>query len=237
MNSVRRSRIWSRTSRRKITSRFDQRMRRSRHRLRVRAISSMRSESPCALSAPARRAASVARIRLARPGRRIALPDRAGQTVASSSSGLALGLEPPLVDDRDPRAELLDLVHRVRREDDRLAQVAQLEDLLEDHPGHQDVEPRGRLVEDQDRGIVDDRPRDRDLLLHAGGHLRAQHVAEVVHLEPVEDRSPSARASRSRRQCRRAGRSTRPAPRRSSGRRSRCWPTCSRCSPARPGGR
>ena len=52
----------------------------------------------------------------------------------------------------------------------------------------QDVEARGRLVEDQDGRIVDDRPGDRDLLLHAGRHLRAQDVAEVVHLEPVEDR-------------------------------------------------
>ena len=100
--------------------------------------------------------------------------------------------------------------------------------FLQDHrAGDQDVQPRGRLVEDQDRRVVDDRPGDRDLLLHAGRHLGAEDVAEVVHLEPVEDGfHPLSEVI--------GGHPVEPAevfdqaPRRSSGRRSRCWPTCSR---------
>ncbi len=55
-------------------------------------------------------------------------------------------------------------------------------------PRHQHVEPGRGLVEDQHRRVVDDGPGDRHLLPHAGRHLRPQHVADVVHLELLEER-------------------------------------------------
>ena len=171
MNSVRRSRSWSRTSRRKIVQTFGQSDARPISRGPAPAD---RRQVLAALGPLDQVEEQLLQVGLAEPVEQLAR--------------LPLGLDPPLVDDRHPRAELLDLVHRVGREDDRLALVAQLGDLLEDRPGHQDVEPRGRLVEDQDGRVVDDRPGDRDLLPHPGRHLRAEDVAEVVHLEPVEDR-------------------------------------------------
>ena len=100
----------------------------------------------------------------------------------------AFGQDVAAVHDRDPVAEPLGLAHDVRREDDALALVAQLGDRLQQRPGHEHVEAGGRFVEDQHRRIVDDGPGDRDLLLHAGRHLRAEHVANFVHLQPLEDR-------------------------------------------------
>ena len=89
--------------------------------------------------------------------------------------------------DRDPVAEPLRLAHDVRRKHDALALVAQLGHGVQQRPGHEHVEPGRRFVEDQHRRIVDDRPGDRHFLLHAGRHLRAQHVANLVHLQPLEE--------------------------------------------------
>ena len=52
--------------------------------------------------------------------------------------------------DRDAVADLLDLVHAVRDEDDADAGARELADQLEEAVARGDVERRGRLVEDQD---------------------------------------------------------------------------------------
>ena len=104
------------------------------------------------------------------------------------SSKRAFGEDLPAMDDRQAVAELLRLAHDVRGEEDALAVIAQLGHRLQQRPRDQHVQPRGGLVEDQHRRVVDDGPGDGDLLLHAGGHLRPQQVADVVHLQPLEER-------------------------------------------------
>ena len=90
---------------------------------------------------------------------------------------------PAFIDNCGPVAEFFDFAHDVRRVDDALPLVAKRADRGEDGPRHQDVEPHCRLVEDQDGRIVNNRAGDRDFLLHAGRHFRAEHVTEVVHLQ------------------------------------------------------
>ncbi len=91
------------------------------------------------------------------------------------------------MNDGDAVAELFNLAHDVRGKDDALALAAEQVDRVEHGPGHEHVEPGGRLVEDQHGRIVNDRAGDRHLLLHAGRHLRAEHVAEFLHLQLGED--------------------------------------------------
>ncbi len=128
------------------------------------------------------------------------------------------------VQDGDPVAEPLRLAHDVRGEDDALAVIAQLGHRVQQRPGHQHVQPGRGLVEDQHGRIVDHGPGHRNLLLHAGRHLRAQDVPRVVHLQPVEERLHPI-GQRRPWECRAAGRSIRPSPSRSCGRRRPCWPT------------
>ena len=94
--------------------------------------------------------------------------------------------DPPAIDDGDRLAELLDLLHLVRAEDERLAPVAHLEErLLEQLDVHR-VEAAERLVHDQDGGVVKDRGDELDLLLIALGELLDLPVAVLGHAEPLE---------------------------------------------------
>ena len=90
------------------------------------------------------------------------------------------------VDDGDTVAELFHLAHDVRRENDALPLILQRLHRRQHFASDQHIQPGGRLVKDDDRRIVNDGSRDRNLLLHAGRHLRPQHIAEVVHLQSVE---------------------------------------------------
>ena len=87
--------------------------------------------------------------------------------IASDLGGRAARHDAPLVEDRDPVAQPLRVVQDVRREDDALATAPRLDHEVADLPGGEDVEVGGGLVEHQDRRVVDDGPRDRDLLLLA----------------------------------------------------------------------
>ena len=56
-----------------------------------------------------------------------------------------------MVDDRDPVAELVGLLHVVRGEEDRLALGVELAEDLPQRDAALRVEAGGRLVEEQDR--------------------------------------------------------------------------------------
>ncbi len=77
----------------------------------------------------------------------------------------------------------------VRDHDDRLLELAveQLEQV-EDLAGRGAVEVAGRLVGDEEIGVGDDRPGDRDALLLAAGEL-----AGIVVLAPLEPDDPQRR--------------------------------------------
>ena len=96
------------------------------------------------------------------------------------------GQQSALVDDRNAVTELFDLTHDVRRVDDALALFSQRLDLIDHVPCDEDIQPGCWFVEDQNGRIVNDRSRYRHLLLHAGRHLRSQHVADVVHREAIK---------------------------------------------------
>ena len=137
---------------------------------------------------------------------------------SSSSSGVPSAWSRPLVDDRHPRAELLDLVHRVGREDDRLALVAQLGDLLRApraRPGRRGPRSARRRSGRAGRGRSSGRSRPS-----ASSRSTSSSPARRGSRSSGASRrsSPSARGA-GRGASRRAGRSIRPAPRPSSGRR------------------
>ncbi len=83
---------------------------------------------------------------------------------------------PPVVDQQDPVAHLLDLVHVVRAEDDRLAPPLFFQQDLLQHLGVDRVQPLERLVQDQQRRIVDQGGQELGLLRHA--------LAQLLHLAP-----------------------------------------------------
>ena len=96
-----------------------------------------------------------------------------------------------VVHDRDPVAELVRLLHVVRREQDRLARGVQLaEDLPQREPALR-VEPGGRLVHEQHGGPVEDRARDHQPLGHPA------RKGEHRRLAPTS-RDGTARAARRR---------------------------------------
>ena len=97
-----------------------------------------------------------------------------------------LGDELALADDDDALAGVFDLGQDVGAEDDGVIagegreQLADLDDLL-------GIETAGRLVEDQDVGVVDDGLGDADALAVAFGQLADQLVADVAERAAADD--------------------------------------------------
>ena len=91
------------------------------------------------------------------------------------------------LNDSDDVAELFDFRHDVSGENDGFTAVAAFADESGDGAGGHDVQAVGGLVEDHDRGIVDEGAGDGGFLLHAGGELVAAAVAEAVHVQAVEN--------------------------------------------------
>src|SRR5215472_18305443 len=99
----------------------------------------------------------------------------------------AFGEELTGLDDADGIAELFGFAHNMSREDHGLAVVAAFADKSSDGAGGHDIKSERGLIEDHDRGIVDERAGDGGFLLHAGGKLVAAAVAETVHVQAVEN--------------------------------------------------
>src|SRR5712691_797690 len=109
-----------------------------------------------------------------------------GELIAELREG-AFGKKLAVMNDADGVAELFDFAHDVGGEDDGLADVAAFADESGDGASGHDVEAVGGLVEDHNRGIVDESAGDGGFLLHAGGKLVTAAVAEAVHVQAVED--------------------------------------------------
>jgi hypothetical protein len=79
----------------------------------------------------------------------------------------SLGDERAGADHPDPVGDLLDFPHQLAREDDRAPALAERADegAHLHHPGR--IEPVGRLIEDQELGVLEQRGRDAEALLHA----------------------------------------------------------------------
>src|SRR5882762_10150044 len=91
------------------------------------------------------------------------------------------------LNDTDGVAELFDLTHDVRGEDDGFAVVAAFADKSSDGAGGHDVEAVGGLVENHNGWIVDEGPGDGGFLHHSGGELVAAAVAKTVHVQAGEN--------------------------------------------------
>ena len=103
-----------------------------------------------------------------------------------------------LVHHHQPVAELLGLVHVVGREHQRDTALFEPVEAIPQHVAGLRVETGGRLVEQQQFGLVDQRPGDRDAPLHATGQRLDLAVGTVGELHELEQlvRAPLAFGAR-----------------------------------------
>ena len=115
-----------------------------------------------------------------RPGRRSAscspTPKRSSATSRVECSRIScerrpLGHDQAAVHHHQPVAELLGLVHVVRGDHQRHALLLEPEQPVPQQVPGLRVEAGGRLVEQQQVGVVDQRPGDRQPALHAAGEV------------------------------------------------------------------
>ena len=95
------------------------------------------------------------------------------------------------MEDGDPVADVLHVGQQVAGQDDRLALLAELADQLLDLGGADRVEARGRLVEQDQLGVVDQGLGQADPPLHALGVLAELAVlgarSEPDHVDQLAD--------------------------------------------------
>ena len=102
-----------------------------------------------------------------------------------------------MVHDDEPVAELLGLVHVVRRQDERHAALLQPVEAVPDDVAGLRVEAGGRLVEQQQLGLVDERAGDREPALHAARQrldLVAGTLGELDEVEQLVELRPQLAA-------------------------------------------
>ena len=134
--------------------------------------------------------------------------------------GRALGDAPAEVEHDDAVAHGHHEVHVVLDEQHRHV-TAQAADALAELAHVVAAEPAGRLVEQDEPGSRDERPRERDALLHREGQRAGQPVGDVGDAERVELPRARARAARARRGRSAAGRAEPTPGRRGAGARRR----------------
>jgi hypothetical protein len=102
----------------------------------------------------------------------------------------AFGDLAPVVDDDQPVAQALGLVHEVRGQDQRLAGRLEFLQAFPDQVAGLRVEAGGRFVEKDHVGVVDQRPGQRQAPLHAAGQRRHAGIglaAEAGEIEQLRD--------------------------------------------------
>ena len=100
--------------------------------------------------------------------------------------GRALAHDQAVVDDRDPIAELVGLLEVLGGEEDRRPLAVDPAQLLPDRQPAGRVEPGGRLVEEQDVGLVHQRRGEVEPPLHAAGVALDHAVGGVLELDQLE---------------------------------------------------
>ena len=121
----------------------------------------------------------------------------AGRVLVDQRARRPLGDDPAVVHDDQPVAQLLGLVHVVGGEDQGDALLLEPEQPVPQHVPGLRVEPGGRLVEQQDLGLVDQRAGDGQPALHAAGQrldLGAGALGRAGRTRAA--RRPRARTSR-----------------------------------------
>src|SRR5207253_8026473 len=92
----------------------------------------------------------------------------------------------PALKDPDAVAQLVGLGQVVGGQKDRAALGAEALHEVSDGAGRFGVESRGRFVEKDDRGLVQQRARDRELLAHTLRERADRLVPAIPALEKVE---------------------------------------------------
>ena len=110
----------------------------------------------------------------------------------------ALGDDLRLVHDDEPVAQLLGLVHVVGRQDERHAPLLEPVQPLPEQVARLRVEAGRGLVEEQDRGLVDQRAGDRQPPLHAARQRLDLVVRPLGQLGELEQLVAAARGLRPR---------------------------------------
>ena len=92
----------------------------------------------------------------------------------------------PAADQRDLLAERLGLLEVVRREQDRRPLLVQAADVAPELVAQLDVDAGGRLVEDHEARLVQQRAGEQQPAAHPAGELRRAHVALGAQVEDVD---------------------------------------------------
>ena len=106
--------------------------------------------------------------------------------------------QPALGQNRDAAAQRLGVAQDVRAEEHRAAAIAQPQDQRAHVAAAERIEPRHRLVEDHELGIVDERLRDADALQHALRELAQLQPPLGADADLVEQPARRGRAARRR---------------------------------------
>src|SRR6185312_16935415 len=122
----------------------------------------------------------VLRFVLDEPARGVAVGDAVAARADAQVARRADREHAAVLDDRDAVGELLGLVEVVRREQDRLAEVAQRADRLPGGPPRLRVEAGSRLVEEDQLGIADQREREVQPPQLTARELAAAHVGRLA---------------------------------------------------------
>ncbi len=110
--------------------------------------------------------------------------------VGDQGARRALRNDAPVIHDRKPLAQALRFFHEMRGEDERLAFGRQPAHALPDEVARLRIEPGGRLVEEKELRVVDERAREREPAFHAAREridLRAPATRETGELEQRRD--------------------------------------------------
>ena len=108
----------------------------------------------------------------------------------------AFGDDPALVDDPDPVAEPLGLLHVVGRVEDPHPGLAELLDAREDRVPALRIDADGGLVEDQESWLVEQPDRDVEAALHAAGVVLGPLAGPVGEIDELQDRVDPLRQAR-----------------------------------------
>ena len=120
----------------------------------------------------------------------------AGRVLGDEGSRAALGDDAAVVHDDEPVAELLGLVHVVRRDDERDALALEPEQPVPQHVPRLWVETGGRLVEEQHLGVVHEAAGDGEPALHPARERLDPVVAPLGELGELQQVVGAARAPR-----------------------------------------
>ena len=110
-----------------------------------------------------------------------------------------LGDEVTEVHDTDPIAQPLDHFHHVAREHDRVAGVGEALEHGAQRARRDRIDRLERLVEEEHRGAVQQRGRERDLLAHAGAVVDDEGVGGVASRSSTASNSSAALGDERRR--------------------------------------